>query len=53
MRCEVSARGKKKKAMYLKVIVHPMAQIPDGMPGAGNLPWTFIDEVKISYCDKK
>ena len=53
MRCEVSARGKKKKAMYLKVIVHPMAQIPDGMPGAGNLLWTFIDEVKISYCDKK
>jgi hexosaminidase len=34
-----------RKAEYVKVIIETMNKIPDGMPGEGNIPWTFIDEV--------
>lgn len=33
----------------LKFIIYSIDKIPDGVEGAGNLPWTFIDEVQITY----
>ncbi len=35
------------KARYLKVTVHPMEEIPAGMPGEGRIPWTFMDEIQM------
>ncbi len=33
----------------LKFKIHSIDRIPDGVEGAGNIPWTFIDEVQITY----
>jgi hexosaminidase len=38
-----------KKGRYLKVKILPFDQIPEGKPGAGNVPWTFMDELMIFY----
>ncbi len=38
-----------KKGRYVKVTVIAKSRIPTGMPGEGNHPWTFIDEVEIIY----
>ena len=38
-----------KKGRYLKVKILPFEQIPEGKPGAGNVPWTFMDELMIFY----
>lgn len=32
---------------FLKVSIRTKDKIPDGMDGAGNVPWTFIDELEI------
>lgn len=38
-----------KKGRYLKIKIDPWQTIPEGFPGAGSLPWTFMDEL-IIYC---
>lgn len=38
-----------KKGRYIKVTVIPKAVIPVGFPGEGSIPWTFMDEIGISY----
>ena len=32
---------------YFKISLKAMDQIPEGLDGAGNIPWTFIDEIEI------
>lgn len=39
--------SKKTSARYLKITLINVKAIPDGKPGAGNTPWTFIDELLI------
>ncbi|TXI85868.1 MAG: beta-N-acetylhexosaminidase [Crocinitomicaceae bacterium] len=34
---------------YLKVTVIAMSEIPAGFSGAGNVPWTFMDELEIIH----
>ncbi|MDX2360918.1 MAG: family 20 glycosylhydrolase [Crocinitomicaceae bacterium] len=34
-------------ARYFRIQLSTMGVIPEGMDGAGNAPWTFIDEIKI------
>ena len=36
-----------KKGRYLKVLIFPKTSIPQGNEGAGEKPWTFIDELTI------
>jgi hexosaminidase len=36
-----------KQARYIKVAARNAGQIPEGMPGAGNKAWLFIDEIEI------
>jgi hexosaminidase len=36
-----------KKGRYLKVVIFPKASIPSENEGAGQKPWTFIDELTI------
>ncbi|MDP4636653.1 MAG: beta-N-acetylhexosaminidase [Crocinitomicaceae bacterium] len=36
-----------KKGRYLKVLIFPKKSIPQGNEGAGQKPWTFIDELTI------
>lgn len=38
-----------KKGRYLKIKVKPWEQIPEGLPGAGSLPWTFMDELILYF----
>lgn len=38
---------KKCKAKVVRVTVINESKIPQGKPGAGNTPWTFIDEIMI------
>ena len=33
----------------LKIIARPIAKIPNGEEGAGNIPWTFIDEIILNF----
>lgn len=39
--------NKKVSARFIKLIVENYGVIPDGLQGAGNNAWTFIDEIKI------
>jgi len=34
-------------AKYIRFFVKPLKEIPQGKGGAGNTPWTFIDEIQI------
>lgn len=36
---------------FVQLRIHTMERIPEGLDGAGNTPWTFIDEVEILYPD--
>ncbi|MFN5911064.1 MAG: family 20 glycosylhydrolase [Bacteroidota bacterium] len=36
-----------KKGRYVKILITTYDQIPEGMPGAGNVAWTFMDELMI------
>jgi hexosaminidase len=38
-----------KKTRYLRFKIVTFDVIPDGMPGAGHVPWTFLDELMIFY----
>ena len=42
---EVNMPGK--QVRYVKVLIKPMQYIPSGMPGGGNAPWLFVDEVIV------
>lgn len=35
------------RARYVKVLAKPMEYIPSDMPGGGNAPWLFVDEVIV------
>lgn len=37
---------------YVKLIIHNLNEIPMGAQGAGNVPWTFIDEVEFKILHK-
>ena len=39
------------KAQKIKIKIYSLSKIPNGMPGEGSQPWTFIDE--ISICNNK
>lgn len=36
------------KGRYLRFQITTMETIPDGMDGAGTVPWTFVDEIQIA-----
>ncbi len=36
-----------RETRYIKVVMESIGAIPDGEQGAGNIPWTFIDELFI------
>ncbi|HEX7906305.1 MAG TPA: family 20 glycosylhydrolase [Chitinophagaceae bacterium] len=38
----------KRKAKYVKVLIKNFGVIPDGMAGAGNKPWLFVDEIEVN-----
>ncbi len=38
-----------RKARYVKVHIDTLDKIPDNQPGAGNVPWTFMDEIIMNY----
>lgn len=37
----------KTKASFIKLVIETMDVIPEGKGGAGNIPWTFIDEIEL------
>jgi hexosaminidase len=37
------------KGKYMRIIISAMDLIPEGQDGGGHTPWTFIDEIRISY----
>lgn len=37
------------KSRYLRITIDNLDVIPEGKDGAGNTPWTFIDEIKLKY----
>lgn len=37
-----------RKVQKMKIKIYALSKIPNGMPGEGSQPWTFIDEIKIS-----
>jgi len=41
--------GLKGKGRKIKFILKNDTLIPEGLPGEGNVPWTFLDEVIITY----
>jgi hypothetical protein len=36
------------KVRYLKITVKSLSAIPEGFPGEGNVPWTFLDEIIVN-----
>lgn len=36
-----------RETRYLKIVMESIGEIPEGAQGAGNIPWTFIDELMI------
>lgn len=36
-----------KKTQKVKLVIDSIMPIPSGLPGEGNIPWTFIDEIQI------
>ena len=38
-----------RKGKYVKVIIDALDKIPENQPGAGNIPWTFMDEIILNY----
>jgi hexosaminidase len=35
------------KARYIRITIHQNAKIPEGNPGSGHTPWTFMDEIMM------
>jgi hexosaminidase len=44
----VAFRTPKWKCRYLKLVVEHYGKIPEGMPGAGNAAWLFVDEIEVN-----
>ncbi|MFN5772469.1 hypothetical protein, partial [Flavobacterium sp.] len=40
-------KGKKVKAQFIKVTAKNKGKIQEGMPGAGNGSWLFVDELIV------
>lgn len=38
-----------RKARYIHFLITTFDEIPEGEPGTGNVPWTFIDELILFY----
>ena len=36
-----------KKTRKVKLVIDSIKPIPNGLPGEGNIPWTFIDEIQV------
>jgi hypothetical protein len=36
-----------KKTRKIKLVIDSIKPIPNGLPGEGNIPWTFIDEIQV------
>jgi hexosaminidase len=36
------------EARYIKIKLGNFGNIPEGNPGAGNLPWLFVDEIEVN-----
>jgi hexosaminidase len=36
------------KVRFLKIVVKSLTMIPEGFPGEGNIPWTFLDEIIVN-----
>ena len=47
MRMEKVLTFEKTSARYIRIIAINYGKIPEGNPGAGSLPWLFIDEISI------
>lgn len=47
MRTENTIYFKKTAARYVRVIAENYGKIPLGNPGAGSMPWLFVDEISI------
>jgi len=47
MRTENTIYFKKSATRYVRVIAENFGKIPEGNPGAGSLPWLFVDEISI------
>lgn len=41
------------KKRFIRLTIKAMDVIPDGKDGAGNVPWTFIDEIEFTYTEDK
>ena len=37
----------KEKTQIVHVLIYGLSKIPQGQPGAGNMPWLFLDEIEI------
>jgi hypothetical protein len=35
------------KTQIIHVVLYGLGRIPTGSPGAGNVPWLFIDEIEV------
>lgn len=46
-RKEVSVYFEKTSARYVRVVAKNFGKIPEGNPGAGSMPWLFVDEISI------
>lgn len=38
-----------RKGRYVIVLIDALDKIPENQPGAGNIPWTFMDEIILNY----
>lgn len=47
MRTENTLYFKKTATRYVRVIAENYGKIPQGNPGAGSMPWLFVDEISI------
>lgn len=37
------------EARYVSLKIHTLTKIPEGNPGAGSIPWTFMDELIMDF----
>lgn len=43
-----SLKTKRDKVRFVKLVIHPLTELPDWHPGRGNAAWVFLDEVIIN-----
>jgi hypothetical protein len=37
----------KKSTRFMHIRIKSLLEIPNGLPGSGHVPWTFIDEIEV------